>query len=209
MESKDIKRRRPNWSEGELVALAEAVVPRAHYLKGKLSPSLTAERKQGLWEEVADEVNSVAMVKRTVDEKKKKWADMQSLTKKKEGERRRSMKMTGGGPGPNLIFKCWENLVLKSLSDVAIEGISSGVDTAECVQEASSISITAVVPSTTDSAKPGLPNQGNTMPQSLSSTSSRNGVKDTSTLSHGAVIPLTGADKPGTSTEGNPPPILF
>ncbi|XP_062589046.1 myb-related transcription factor, partner of profilin-like [Saccostrea cucullata] len=104
MESKDIKRRRPNWSEGELVALAEAVVPRAHYLKGKLSPSLTAERKQGLWEEVADEVNSVAMIKRTVDEMKKKWADMQSLTKKKEGERRRSMKMTGGGQGPKFSF---------------------------------------------------------------------------------------------------------
>lgn len=50
------------------------------------------------------------MVKRTTEEMKKKWADMQSLTKKKEAERR-SMKQTGGGPAPNFMFKNWENLV--------------------------------------------------------------------------------------------------
>lgn len=51
------------------------------------------------------------MVNRTTEEMKKKWADMQSLTKKKEAERRRSMKQTGGGPAPNFMFKNWENLV--------------------------------------------------------------------------------------------------
>lgn len=50
------------------------------------------------------------MVNRTTEEMKKKWADMQSLTKKKEAERR-SMKQTGGGPAPNSMFKNWENLV--------------------------------------------------------------------------------------------------
>uniref|UniRef100_A0A8W8M6T6 Myb/SANT-like DNA-binding domain-containing protein n=1 Tax=Magallana gigas TaxID=29159 RepID=A0A8W8M6T6_MAGGI len=82
--------------------------------------------------DIANQVNAVAMVNRTTEEMKKKWADMQSLTKKKEAERRRSMKQTGGGPAPNFMFKNWENLVLQSLSDVAIEGISGGVDTAEC-----------------------------------------------------------------------------
>ena len=50
-------------------------------------------------------VNSTTLVSRTVDEIKKKWADKQSLTKKKEGERRRSMSKTGGGPVPEFYFK--------------------------------------------------------------------------------------------------------
>ena len=50
-------------------------------------------------------VNSTTLVSRTVDEIKKKWADIQSLTKKKEGERRRSMSKTRGGPAPEFYFK--------------------------------------------------------------------------------------------------------
>ena len=56
-------------------------------------------------------VNSTTLVSRTVDEIKKKWADIQSLTKKKEGERRRSMSKTGGGPAPEFYFKEWEKVV--------------------------------------------------------------------------------------------------
>uniref|UniRef100_K1PK06 Myb-related transcription factor, partner of profilin n=1 Tax=Magallana gigas TaxID=29159 RepID=K1PK06_MAGGI len=129
---KELKRRKPNWSESELMALAEAVAPHFRVLKGKFSAFITSERKNQLWQDIANQVNAVAMVNRTTEEMKKKWADMQSLTKKKKAERRRSMKQTGGGPAPNFMFKNWENLVLQSLSDVAIEGISGGVDTAEC-----------------------------------------------------------------------------
>uniref|UniRef100_A0A8W8MR62 Myb-like domain-containing protein n=1 Tax=Magallana gigas TaxID=29159 RepID=A0A8W8MR62_MAGGI len=129
---KELKRRKPNWSESELMALADAVAPHFRVLKGKFSAFITSERKNQLWQDIANQVNAVAMVNRTTEEMKKKWADMQSLTKKKEAERRRSMKQTGGGPAPNFMFKNWENLVLQSLSDVAIEGISGGVDTAEC-----------------------------------------------------------------------------
>ncbi|XP_078309407.1 nuclear apoptosis-inducing factor 1-like [Crassostrea virginica] len=126
------KKRKPNWSERELTVLAEATTPRMKFLKAKFSPSLTSERKQEFWKEIADEVNSTTLVSRTVDEIKKKWADIQSLTKKKEGERRRSMSKTGGGPAPEFYFKEWEKVVLQSLSDIAIEGIACGVDTAEC-----------------------------------------------------------------------------
>ena len=46
-----------------------------------------------------------------MDEIKKKWADIQSLTKKKEGERRRSMSKTGGGPAPEFYSKEWVEVV--------------------------------------------------------------------------------------------------
>uniref|UniRef100_A0A8W8ML52 Myb/SANT-like DNA-binding domain-containing protein n=1 Tax=Magallana gigas TaxID=29159 RepID=A0A8W8ML52_MAGGI len=80
---KELKRRKPNWSESELMALAEAVAPHFRVLKGKFSAFITSERKNQLWQDIANQVNAVAMV-------------------------------------------------LQSLSEVAIEGISGGVDTAEC-----------------------------------------------------------------------------
>ncbi|XP_021355582.1 myb-related transcription factor, partner of profilin-like [Mizuhopecten yessoensis] len=145
----DTKRRKPNWMERELEALAEAVAPKNGLLRGKFWPSLTSERKQSIWIEIVNQVNSITMVNRTGEEIKKKWGDMQSLTKKKESERRRSMKVTGGGPAIDMFYKSWENLVLQSLSEVAIEGISCGVDTAESesVKECSStLSQSAIIP---------------------------------------------------------------
>ncbi|XP_022313736.2 uncharacterized protein LOC111118512 [Crassostrea virginica] len=133
-----IKKRKPNWSERELTVLAEAVTPRNKMLKQKFNPTLTSEKKQQLWKEIRDQLNSMTVVSRTIEEIKKKWADLQSLTKKKEAERRRSMGMTGGGPAQEYYFKDWEKVVLQSLSDVAIEGIGCGVDTAECVNQSSS-----------------------------------------------------------------------
>jgi hypothetical protein len=52
---KEVKRRRPNWSEVELIGLAEAVLPKSRMLKGKFSPFLTAEKKQEIWQNIADQ----------------------------------------------------------------------------------------------------------------------------------------------------------
>lgn len=50
-------------------------------------------------------LNSITMVTRTVEEVKKKWADMRSLTKKRESEGRRSMRETGEGPANDVFFR--------------------------------------------------------------------------------------------------------
>jgi hypothetical protein len=49
----DLKRRKPNWRERELLSLAEAVVPKVNLLKSKFSPSITAEWKHEAWCEIA------------------------------------------------------------------------------------------------------------------------------------------------------------
>ena len=51
----DVKKRRPNWSERELTVLAEAIIPRSRLLKVKFSPSVTTERKNEAWKEIADQ----------------------------------------------------------------------------------------------------------------------------------------------------------
>lgn len=56
-------------------------------------------------------VNSVGIkCKRTIEEVKKKWQDAQSSIKKKEGERLKSSRLTGGGPAPDISFKPLEKV---------------------------------------------------------------------------------------------------
>lgn len=50
-----VKKRKPNWSERELIVLSEAVLPRYRMLKAKFSPSITSEKKSELWKEITDE----------------------------------------------------------------------------------------------------------------------------------------------------------
>ena len=45
---------------------------------------------------------------RTIDECKKRWNDAKASVKKKEAERIRHRKATGGGPSSEESFKSWE-----------------------------------------------------------------------------------------------------
>jgi hypothetical protein len=50
-------------------------------------------------------------VSRDVADVKKKWHDLASITKKKEADRRRELRMTGGGPGSSIAdLKSWEQM---------------------------------------------------------------------------------------------------
>ena len=46
---------RPNWSEQELTALAEAIISRSRLLKAKFLPSVTTKKKNEAWKEIADQ----------------------------------------------------------------------------------------------------------------------------------------------------------
>lgn len=48
---------------------------------------------------------------RDTSEVKKKWQDISNLTKKKEAERIKHRRVTGGGPAMNEDIKPWEQLV--------------------------------------------------------------------------------------------------
>ena len=58
-------------------------------------------------------VNAVnpSEVQRTVIDVKKKWQDLQSITKKKEAARVKAVRETGGGPAPQDNSKPWEQVV--------------------------------------------------------------------------------------------------
>ncbi|XP_061174228.1 uncharacterized protein LOC133183285 isoform X2 [Saccostrea echinata] len=60
---------------------------------------------------------------------KKKWQDLQSFVKKKESQRRKSVRQTGGGPMQISSLKPWEEKILQTIPQTSICGIEDGVDT--------------------------------------------------------------------------------
>lgn len=77
-----LKRRRPNYSKEEVLALVTGVRKRWHILSS-VSSTLTAADKQQAWEDVTKEVNGVSRVVRSVDEMRIKFFDFKSSTKRK------------------------------------------------------------------------------------------------------------------------------
>ncbi|XP_041378040.1 nuclear apoptosis-inducing factor 1-like [Gigantopelta aegis] len=127
----ETKKRKANWNENELEVLADAVVCDINIIRGKFFSSLTHEKKQSVWMKITEKINAVSTAGRSVEEVKKKWHDSLSIVKKKESNRLKSMRETGGGPPLEVIFKQWELSILQTLSPTAISGIPGAVDTSE------------------------------------------------------------------------------
>jgi hypothetical protein len=47
-------KRKPNWSESELLALSDAVASNISVIRGQFGPGLTARDKNSCWAEVAE-----------------------------------------------------------------------------------------------------------------------------------------------------------
>ncbi|CAC5382728.1 unnamed protein product [Mytilus coruscus] len=128
-----VLKRKPNWSEKELLTLSENVTSNIKIIKGQFGPSLTINDKNACWAHINESVNAInpSHVSRSVADCKKKWQDLQAATKKKEATRRSEARATGGGPPPVCNFKPWESTVLQTLTKTQVEGIEGGVDTLE------------------------------------------------------------------------------
>ncbi|XP_052722077.1 uncharacterized protein LOC128192970 [Crassostrea angulata] len=128
--------RKANWAEESISILVDLVTDPERWavIRGKFSPSLTVQKKQRVWEEIAERVNATcsSACVRTVKDVKKKWQDIQSHTKKKEANRKSELRKTGGGPSPQGL-KCWEEKIVSILSNdiiSGVEGVFDSLDTA-------------------------------------------------------------------------------
>lgn len=83
MEQANSSKRRPNFSNEEVIALATAVKERQGILLCKFDNNVTAKTKAVQWQEVTDSVNVVSLVKRCVPEVRKKFYDLRTNLKKK------------------------------------------------------------------------------------------------------------------------------
>ncbi|XP_056009439.1 uncharacterized protein LOC125680059 [Ostrea edulis] len=147
----EITSRKKNWSEAEIAILVDQVEENKDVLKGKFSTSLSAAYKAATWARITifdfedffqvlnkslnflklvfhlNSINAVGGSGRTLKEVKKKWQDVQSSTKKKEVDRLKIQRQTGGGPPPTDI-KEWERKIVGIMSKSVLCGIPGGCD---------------------------------------------------------------------------------
>uniref|UniRef100_A0A8W8NU71 Myb/SANT-like DNA-binding domain-containing protein n=1 Tax=Magallana gigas TaxID=29159 RepID=A0A8W8NU71_MAGGI len=94
-----VKRERSsNWSLAEITILTDFVEKNEEVLKAKQSNIITNAKKNSKWAEVTDLVNAVGVQRRSVEQVKFKWGNLQQGAKKTFTEARKHARKTGGGP---------------------------------------------------------------------------------------------------------------
>ena len=78
------KARKPNWSEEEKIVLLQEYSKRKHILKSKFDPHITAHKKLRMWEEIATNINSRSLIKRSISEIQKKYDNLTVMSKKRD-----------------------------------------------------------------------------------------------------------------------------
>ncbi|XP_050691561.1 myb-related transcription factor, partner of profilin-like [Eriocheir sinensis] len=132
MNLKPALKRRPNFSNEELLVLIREVTDRKTMLLGKLdSTRVTREGKNMAWLAVLEAVNAVGVTRRTEDEVKKKFRDFRSFVKKKVADARQEMLRTGGGPTADTKLSAAEEAMAALISEVAIAGHADVPDSEE------------------------------------------------------------------------------
>ncbi|KAJ1163481.1 hypothetical protein NDU88_003939 [Pleurodeles waltl] len=84
-----------------------------------------------MWQQIVDKINSVAEVRKTVTECKKRWHDCKRWTKEKMARNRKAALQTGGGsPAPQEALDHMEEMVAAVIPKEIMTGIQ-GQDRAD------------------------------------------------------------------------------
>ncbi|KAJ1173033.1 hypothetical protein NDU88_004875 [Pleurodeles waltl] len=89
------KKRKCRFSAEEQKILVKEVTEHQHQLF--VTSKLPISRREAIWQQIVDKINSVAEVHRTVIECKKRWHDCKCRTKEKMARNRKAALQTGGG----------------------------------------------------------------------------------------------------------------
>ncbi|KAJ1194342.1 hypothetical protein NDU88_003631 [Pleurodeles waltl] len=92
-QEKDKKKRTCRFSAEEHEILVREVMEHQLFITSKLA----IEWKEEIWQQIVDKINSVAEVRRTVTECKKRWHDCKCRTKERMSRNRKAALQTGGG----------------------------------------------------------------------------------------------------------------
>ncbi|XP_067669901.1 myb/SANT-like DNA-binding domain-containing protein 4, partial [Haliotis asinina] len=141
-------KRRPNWSEEEKTYLVEEVNKRLDRLSSKFKGCGSVKGtkiKEQAWMEIAEALNMKSnLVKRTVEEVKKQYANIKQRAKDKADAIRRPK--TGGGPKPSSPSRP-EAMVLEELSDrPTLQGLVDGFDSEDFSSVISSMAVEGCLP---------------------------------------------------------------
>ncbi|KAJ1143851.1 hypothetical protein NDU88_010153 [Pleurodeles waltl] len=123
------KKRKCRFSAEEQEILVKEVTEHQHQLF--ISSKLPLSRREAIWKEIVDKINSVAEERRTVTECKKRWHDCKRRTKEKMARNRKAAMQTGGGsPAQQEALDHMEEMVAAVIPEEIVTGIQ-GLDSAD------------------------------------------------------------------------------
>ncbi|KAJ1129282.1 hypothetical protein NDU88_007653 [Pleurodeles waltl] len=117
------------FSAEEQEILVKEVTEHQHQLF--VTKKLPISRREAIWQQIVDKINSVAEVRRTVIECKKRWHDCKRRTKEKMARNRKAALQTGGGsPAHQQALDHMEEMVAAVIPEEIVTGIQ-GQDSAD------------------------------------------------------------------------------
>ncbi|KAJ1152526.1 hypothetical protein NDU88_005301 [Pleurodeles waltl] len=112
-QDKEKKKRKCCFSAEEQEILVKEVTEHQHQLF--VTSKLPISRREAIWQQFVDKINSMAEVRRIVIECKKRWHDCKHRTKEKMARNRKAALHTGGGsPAPKEALDHMEEMVAAS-----------------------------------------------------------------------------------------------
>ncbi|KAJ1151714.1 hypothetical protein NDU88_004494 [Pleurodeles waltl] len=128
-QGRDKKKRKCRFSTEEHEILVREVTEHQHQLF--ITSKLPIGRREAIWQQIVDKINSVAEIRRTVTECKKRWLDCKRRTKEKMARNRKAALQTGGGsPAPQEGLDEMEEMVAAAIPEENVTGIA-GQDSAD------------------------------------------------------------------------------
>ncbi|KAJ1161643.1 hypothetical protein NDU88_002127 [Pleurodeles waltl] len=116
------KKRKCRFSAEEQEILVKEVTEHQHQLF--VTSKLPISRREAIWQQIVDKVNSVAEVRRTVIECMKRWHDCKHRTKEKMASNRKAALQTGGGsPAHQEALDHMEEIVTAVIPEEIVTGI--------------------------------------------------------------------------------------
>ena len=94
------KARKQNFSPSEIDALTKNVEEKLSVIHSKLTNRFTNQKKDDIWKQIEDAVNTVGVAMRTTAEVCEKWKSLHSQARREFTELAKEQKKTDGGPAP-------------------------------------------------------------------------------------------------------------
>ncbi|KAJ1202234.1 hypothetical protein NDU88_006034 [Pleurodeles waltl] len=128
-QDREKKKRNCHFSAEEQEILVKETTEHQHQLF--VTSKFPISRREAIWQQIVDTINSVAKVQRTVIECKKCWHDCKRRTKEKMARNRKAALQTGGGcPAPQEALDHMEEMVAAVIPEEIVTGIQ-GQDSAD------------------------------------------------------------------------------
>ena len=96
METTKKATRKPNWSQDQLLLLAQLVLEFRHTIKGKFGSGVTSKAKRDAWESISFNINAAfPAVSRSANDCEKGWYSLQSHSRAEIAAYKQAIKKTG------------------------------------------------------------------------------------------------------------------